>query len=64
MKAKVSGRYNKMFNAQKIGKHLSEALCAVLFGSTLILSAVGPAQASEAPKDAANCNPVAVYYLA
>lgn len=35
-----------MFTKFEIGKSLSAALCALLFGSTMILSAVGPARAS------------------
>ncbi|HKX21928.1 MAG TPA: hypothetical protein VJM81_01500 [Rhizorhapis sp.] len=35
----------------EIGKSLSAALCALLFGTTMILSAVGPARAnSNAPE--------------
>lgn len=30
----------------EIGKSLSAAICALLFGSTMILSAVGPARAA------------------
>jgi hypothetical protein len=36
----------------------------VLFGSTLILSAVGPARASEAPVLASDATPQAMRYLA
>lgn len=36
-----------MLNNKKLGRSLSVAICAALFGSTMILSAVGPAQASE-----------------
>ncbi len=32
-----------------IGRVLSVAIAALLFGSTMILSAVGPARAGEAP---------------
>jgi hypothetical protein len=46
MKAKVQG-VRKMFNTKEIGKTASIAIAAALFGSTLILSAVGPARASE-----------------
>lgn len=35
----------------EIGKSLSAAVCALLFGATMILSAVGPARAnSNAPE--------------
>lgn len=36
-----------MFNIKQVSQHLSVAICAVLFGSTMVLSAVGPARASE-----------------
>jgi hypothetical protein len=36
-----------MLEIKEIGKNLSVAIAAVLFGSTMILSAVGPARASE-----------------
>ncbi|MES1986367.1 MAG: hypothetical protein V4461_15605 [Pseudomonadota bacterium] len=42
----VSGR-TPMFNIKQISQHLSVAICAVLFGSTMVLSAVGPARANE-----------------
>ena len=34
---------------REIGQLMSVAIAAVLFGSTMILSAVGPARASETP---------------
>ena len=47
-----------------IGQTLSIAIVSVLFGSTLILSAVGPARASEAPLLATHNNPACLRYLA
>jgi|UPI0004181625 hypothetical protein len=49
---------------REIGQLLSVAIAAVLFGSTLILSAVGPARASEAPMLATQDTPAALRYLA
>ncbi|HJT39708.1 MAG TPA: hypothetical protein VJ762_05190 [Sphingobium sp.] len=49
---------------REIGQLLSIALASILFGSTLVLSAVGPARASEAPVLAGHNNPAALYYLA
>lgn len=34
-------------DTKEIGKSLSIAIAAVLFGSTMVLSAVGPARANE-----------------
>lgn len=48
----------------EIGQFLSVVLASVLFGSTLILSAVGPARATEAPILADQASPVALRYLA
>ncbi|WP_313809374.1 hypothetical protein [Sphingobium sp.] len=47
-----------------IGQFLSVVLASVLFGSTLILSAVGPARASEVPTLVNHDCPAALYYLA
>ncbi len=51
---------------REIGQILSVAIASVLLGSTLILSAVGPARASEAPILAAvqSTTPATVRYLA
>jgi len=49
---------------REIGQLLSVAIAAVLFGSTLILSAIGPARASEAPMLATQDTPAALRYLA
>lgn len=49
---------------REIGQLLSIALASILIGSTLVLSAVGPARASEAPVPAGHNNPAALYYLA
>jgi hypothetical protein len=49
---------------REIGQILSIAIAAVLFGSTMILSAVGPARASEAPVLASHSTPPALRYLA
>lgn len=67
MKAKVQGVYkmdNSTSSIREIGQLVSVALAALLFGSTLILSAVGPARASEAPMLASQTTPVALRYLA
>ncbi|WP_164847330.1 hypothetical protein [Sphingobium algorifonticola] len=57
-----------MFTVKQISQHLSVAICAVLFGSTMVLSAVGPARANEtgtAPHSlASEATPGAVRYLA
>lgn len=47
-----------------IGQFLSVAVAALLFGSTMILSAVGPARAGEAPMPASQTIPVTLRYLA
>ena len=49
---------------REIGQLLSVAIASILLGSTLILSAVGPARASEAPLLAGHNNPAALHYLA
>ncbi len=51
-------------NVREIGQLMSVAIAAVLFGSTMILSAVGPARASEAPVLASHDAPASVRYLA
>lgn len=56
-----------MTTRTEIGKSLSAAICALLFGSTMILSAVGPARASSpaAPAELAQSQSIAVSpYLA
>ena len=54
-----------MFEAKEIGKSLSIAIAAVLFGSTMILSAVGPARASDTIVSATgHQSPETVRYLA
>jgi hypothetical protein len=66
-KAKVQGVIIMEENnnsVREIGQLMSVALAALLFGSTLILSAVGPARASEAPMLASQTTPVALRYLA
>ena len=53
------------FEVRQIGQTLSVAIAAVLFGSTMILSAVGPARASETAVLAASHEaPATVRYLA
>ena len=49
---------------REVGQFLSVAIASILFGSTLILSAVGPARASEATVLAGQDNPAALHYLA
>ncbi|WP_147418726.1 hypothetical protein [Sphingobium terrigena] len=66
-KAKVQGVIIMEENnnsVREIGQLMSVALAALLLGSTLILSAVGPARASEAPMLASQTTPVALRYLA
>jgi hypothetical protein len=54
-----------MSEAKEIGKSLSVAIAAVLFGSTLILSAVGPARANDTTVLAdSHLTPGAARYLA
>ncbi|MET0371680.1 MAG: hypothetical protein ABW039_09920 [Sphingobium sp.] len=50
--------------SREIGQTLSVAIAALLFGSTMILSAVGPARASEAPMLASHTTPATLRYLA
>lgn len=68
MKAKVQGvldmENNNKIAVRDIGQTLSVAIAAVLFGSTMILSAVGPARASEATVLADQTTPPALRYLA
>ena len=49
---------------REIGQLMSVAVAALLAGSTLILSAVGPARASEAPILASSDMPAPARYLA
>ena len=51
-------------NAREIGQLVSVAIAAILFGSTMILSAVGPARASETPVLASDHTPATLRYLA
>ncbi len=51
-------------NVRELGQMASVALTAVLFGSTMILSAVGPARASETPVLASDTTPATLRYLA
>jgi len=51
-------------SVREIGQFLSVVIASVLFGSTLILSAVGPARASEIPMLATHDCPAALRYLA
>ncbi|WP_327752518.1 hypothetical protein VVT58_13810 [Sphingobium sp. SJ10-10] len=51
-------------SVREIGQFLSVVIASVLFGSTLILSAVGPARASEMPLLANPECPAATHYLA
>lgn len=61
---------NQTSSVREIGQLMSVALVAVLFGSTMILSAVGPARASEnaraseAPMLATQNSPATLRYLA
>jgi hypothetical protein len=51
-------------NVREIGQFMSVAIAAVLFGSTMILSAIGPARASETPVPAMHDTPATLRYLA
>jgi hypothetical protein len=51
-------------SVREISQLMSVAMAALLFGSTMILSAVGPARASEAPILAAHPGPAPLRYLA
>ncbi len=67
MKAKVQGVHNMektTHSVREIGQLMSVAIVAVLFGSIMILSAVGPARASEAPILATQDSPATLRYLA
>lgn len=62
---------NQTNSVREIGQLMSVAMAAVLFGSTMILSAVGPAsasekatRASEAPILATQQTPATLRYLA
>ncbi|WP_200928384.1 hypothetical protein [Sphingobium sp. Leaf26] len=55
---------NQTNSVREIGQLMSVAIVAVLFGSTMILSAVGPASASEIPVLATQHTPAALRYLA
>lgn len=55
---------DKKIAIRDIGQMLSVAIAALLFGSTMILSAVGPARASEAHVLASKTTPVSLRYLA
>lgn len=58
-------RNENKYEVRQIGQTLSVAIAAVLFGSTMILSAVGPARASEtAVLATAEQTPATVRYLA
>jgi hypothetical protein len=63
LKAMFQG-VDEMFDTREIGKSLSIAIAAALFGSTMILSAVGPARASEKVEAASHEGPATVRYLA
>ena len=68
MKAKVQGvriMEDNSNSVREIGQLMSVAIAARLVGSTLILSAVGPARASETPILASEThNPATLRYLA
>ena len=55
---------NTTNSVREIGQLMSIAVAAVLFGSTMILSAVGPARASETPALASHDMAVPSRYLA
>ena len=57
-----------MFRNEEIRKHVAAAICALLFSSTCLLSAVGPVRAAEinarAGSDAGQARATAVMPLA
>ncbi len=53
-----------MFDVKEIGKHVSVAICALLFGSTMILSAVGPARADTTAQAVTHEAPTVLRYMA
>ena len=55
---------NQSNSVREIGQLMSVAIAAVLFGSTMILSAVGPTRASETPVLATQETPATLRYLA
>jgi len=55
---------NQSNSVREIGQLMSVAIAAVLFGSTMILSAVGPARASEVTILATQQTPATLRYLA
>ncbi|WP_176400370.1 hypothetical protein [Sphingobium sp. Z007] len=55
---------NHSNSVRDISQLLSAAIAALLFGSTMILSAVGPARASEAPILATQHSTATLRYLA
>lgn len=55
---------NQTNSVREISQLMSAAIAALLFGSTMILSAVGPARASEAPILAAQQSTAPLRYLA
>ena len=66
MKAKVQEfiMEKQSNNVSGLGQFLSVVLVSVLFGSTMILSAVGPARASEMPLLVTHDCPAPPPYLA
>jgi hypothetical protein len=57
-------REDTKIEVRQIGQTLSVAIAAVLFGSTMILSAVGPARASETVLATSHSAPATARYLA
>lgn len=57
-------KMEKNSNIREVGQILSAAVAALLVGSTMILAAVGPARASEAPVLASQHIPATLRYLA
>ena len=55
---------NHTNTVREMGKLMSVAIAALLFGSTMVLSAVGPARASETPVLASDTTPAPLRYLA
>jgi hypothetical protein len=55
---------NQTNSVREIGQLMSVAMAALLFGSTMILSAVGPARASEIPVLSTHDTPATLRYLA
>lgn len=53
-----------MFDVKEISKHVTVAIGALLFGSTMIISAVGPARADTPAHGVIHQSPETISYMA